>query len=1262
MDFSPLKIKSAKSVWILCLIASVLLMLGAFFIQLYLEEKIKLKQKNSLQTVLQTSHQAITSWRIENESAATLWANNAKLYSFVQQLLDERPEPYALKTAKAQTELRSWIKPVLTAMGYQGFFIINRNNINLASSRDNNLGIYTVVARQPEFLGNIWAGKTAMSTPVKSDVALNSENHLIEGLPTMFVAAPITNPQGKVIAALAFRIDPNGAFSLILQRGRIGESGETYAFNKEGVLLSESRFIKQLKQTKILNANKDSATLNIAIRNPGVNLTLNEKTNTPRAAQPLTFMAASAISGNSGNNLQGYKDYRGVPVIGSWLWDKSLSMGLTTEIDVAEAYGVLGSSQLLINGLTLFSILLLVLLSQLYNSSLQSLEKSKLHLKTVLENLADSAVTIDSSGIITDFNAAAIRVFGYTKDEIIGKKINLLMPPTHSEKHDQYILNYMTTGDSKIIGVGRELRGKRKNGEEFPMELSIGETAYNDKFFFTGIVRDISLRKKNEEELTKYKDNLEDLVADRTAELKRAEQQAEKANQAKSLFLANMSHEIRTPMNAIVGFTRGLKKSELTKAQQEYLTKIDHSADSLLTIINDILDFSKIEAGKLSLDKIDFNLENLIKKVISITSFRAHQQDLEFLVDLPATLPSHLVGDPNRLQQVLVNLMGNAIKFTSKGHVIIEVSNLSQDKDEDELLCFSVVDTGIGIAEEKIEKLFDSFSQADNTITRDYGGTGLGLSISKSLVDMMNGSMMVSSTLNKGSTFSFTARFGRSHLSGLPVNLNKDIDISRALIVDNNESTRIVLSKLLKSYNIETTAVSTVEALFTTIESADKEFGLILLDYKLKGSDSFAAAEAIKKMSEGKNTPVVMMMSAFENQNIRDRATEAGIDDVINKPITASTLLDSINTFLPIPGFKSSNKDLQSDWWLDGRFAGKQILLVEDNAFNQQVAEEVLQESKVSTVIVNNGQECLDILEQRDFDLILMDLQMPIMDGYTATKNIRKNPRLKNLPIIAMTAHAMTEDYDKSLAIGMNGHVVKPIDAHVLYQTLALALDLSQESEYQGTEYQGTEIRTQAIDEFQLPDQLPGLMIQEGLTRIRNNTALYIKLLRRFFEENENIGECIDTLIVQSDFEKIAMEAHKIKGTSGTLGANQLMLYADLIEHTADDGNEVDKHLLMKFHHCLEETFESINILLDKFAGETPDAPVADKNEIIKILDVFELALENNELISNDELPILKRYSHCHEDNEALQEMLSSIDTFEYEKALVSLRDARQTL
>ncbi len=1176
---------------------------------------------------------------------------------------------------------------------------------------------------------------------------------------------------------------------------------------------------------------------------------------------------------------------------------------------------------------------------------MNSLAENEAKMSAILESMTDAQITINDRGLIQSINNATTKLFGYSLDEVLGKNIKILMPEPYKSEHDTYIQNYLDTGTRKIIGLIREVEGQKKWGETFPIELSISESHVNGKRWFTGVVRDISQRKKVESEkvaidqalkdeeertrflkevasasnatrnpdealavaldkvceytqwpvghvykisesdesllistkiwsstdLSKYtsfkevteitnfekgiglpgrvlesnspawivdvtKDNnfpravklkklnlkgafafpviveekvvavmeffsefpespnqqllsfisevgiqlgyvierhkaeqdlveseqrmkgildhtssvmylkdkegkyilvnrkFEELlnvtneniqgktdfdiipeniakqfssndkkvfekeealifeetltlnnrhetylsvkfplydssgriyalcgistnISDRKAfenKMREAQERAEEANLAKSSFLANMSHEIRTPMNAIIGMSHLALQTNMDGKQRDYVEKILSAARSLLTIINDILDFSKIEAGKLQIEEIEFDLEEVLQKVINLETMRATEKGLNLYVKVDPECPNLLVGDSTRLAQVLTNLINNAIKFTSQGEIFLRVET-QQETEQNIILKFSVIDTGIGMNQEQLKLLFQAFNQADTSTTRKYGGTGLGLSICQRLVNLMGGDINVESKEGSGSEFIFTVSFEKPKLEKASLDFSKNLQNKRVLILDPKEKGRKILKEILEFYSLEVELVeSGKEALDRLTNIQAPPCSLVILNWAIPDSTIQELTREIYNRLPDDQFPKILVTAPSGSDSAIKQLETVRNDGILTEPVLKGnlykTLIETIGTDILVSPDEFKKSNFLRSTFKQKRLEGS-VLLVEDNEINQQVAIETLRSFGLEITLAKNGKEALDLLEQKSFQIVLMDVQMPVMDGYQATKEIRKNPNWNNLPIMAMTSSAMTGDREKAISIGMNDYIFKPFEPDDLFNALKKWIPEVTPS------IQKQEERSNLKDGNSL--ELEGIDIESALIRVGGDLKLYKNLLFKFVDNHESLQEKLQTAIAEKNLAEAQRILHNLKSTSGNIGAKGIYKHSVKMEQALHK-NQIENSAPIFFNLSAEmkTVINSIRNLerreKSRFSSlSTPkDLTTKDLEQIQPLTQKLKNFLESSDSEALEQLPPLRLTLKGTQFENDLLKIQKQIEKYDFESAI----------
>jgi PAS domain S-box-containing protein len=1013
-------------------------------------EQTRQRAGESLRAVSTTTEAALSTWLGGWESRINSIAAEPALRNHVAALAQRQPTSSILENSTELRTIRDIIREFNSGLEYMGFFVISRDYVNIGSMRNSNLAQINLIAEKyPELLERTFKGETVFIPGIRSDVPIPGVTGARDFHASMFIATPVRSASGEVIAVIAIRMDPAVEFGRLTAGGRVGNSGETYFSNEEGYMISPSRFQQQLVESGMLKPGQ-TAILNIKISPPGE---ADETSTTQQLHNTLTNSAAGIRQHESGEDFTGYLNYRGVPVLGIWSWNEKLGFGVITEIDRKEALaGYAGSRNIILGvmGATVPLSLFLALgvfsisrqattqlvkanetLEQRVQKRTRELEARENRLWDLYEHAPVAYVSIGDDGAILKHNLAFSNLTGYGREEFADIQWRDLLAGQNEE-----ITQRITKGEPCM---DLPLTIKRKNGDAI-LTSAAAVPMYND-----------------EQALEEIRVSLLDLTEREEAMrvLEEAKHLAEDANQMKSDFLANMSHEIRTPMNAVIGMSYLALQTDLDDKQRNYIEKVNFSAEALLGIVNDILDFSKIEAGKLALEQIDFDLAAVLDNLYNLVGLKAEEAGLKLVFDVAPDTPNNLVGDPLRLGQILINLGNNAVKFTDVGKVVVSIHAVKQDSDGVRLQ-FDISDTGIGMNEAQQALLFQPFSQADTSTTRNYGGTGLGLAICQEMTHMMGGDIWVKSEPGHGSVFSFTADFG--------------------------------------------------------LQDENKQHG----GYDLQPT--------------------------------------------------------------------SETRPANSEWYqaATAQLSGANILLVEDNVLNQELAAELLQSIGARVDIAANGKLALDMLERNTYDGVLMDCQMPVLDGYSATRQLRQKPELVDLPVIAMTANAMAGDREVALAAGMNDHIPKPIDVRQMFTTMVKWITPRTQASASIEPNSGQRQITLPVIE--------GVNLEEGLTRLAGNKALYLKMLHRFYHSYRDFDRQLDDTLKATGQEKLAYLIHTLKGLAGNIGAIEVERAATAMEGIMSSG-EPDASAVTDLRRAMDGLMSQLARLDD---GSTYNADETD--------------------------------------------------------------------
>lgn len=866
----------------------------------------------------------------------------------------------------------------------------------------------------------------------------------------------------------------------------------------------------------------------------------------------------------------------------------------------------------------------------------KELQDSHQRLNDIIEFLPDPTIVIDSNGVVLAWNKAVEEVTGVSQKDMIGKSDYEYALPFYGERRP-LLIDFALREDLELLTdhyEDLERRGGMLYGDVYTPRAFNGQGAYF--WGVAGPLRDHSGKIVGAVECIRN-------VTERRRvekELNRARLEAEAATRAKSEFLANMSHEIRTPMNSIIGFGHLMQNADLDPSHREFLDKMMSSADSLLSIIGDILDFSKIEAGKFVLEDVEFELDHVLEKICNMVAVKTEFKGIDFVLFVDPDVPFCLRGDPFRLEQVLTNLVNNAVKFTDKGEVNLIVS-CEEDCSGEARIKFAVRDSGIGLSSEEIGLLFNSFTQADASTTRKYGGTGLGLAIARSLVKLMGGTINVESQQGVGSSFYFTVQL-RAVNKGSGPQLHAGKEGMKALVIEGNrlarEFIRSTLEKLGFKVAVDSSGFSALERL--TERAGREEIGLILVSGKLFDMDALGVVERLRAIPDLKYVPVVLMIPVNVDEAFRREADLLGVDGFVSRPVNRISLQDALlGEFSEAGQANFPDDEDQAESGLDFSRKGRKILLVEDNELNQQVARRMLESMGFLVDVAENGRKGLEALGKDVYNLVLMDIQMPEMDGLTAAKIIRSDERYNSLPILAMTAHAMLGDKEKSFKAGMNEHLTKPIDPDELKKALRKYLDAEEVLYVPDSD--------EANDDG-LPE-LSGIDSAKGLRNIGGNKLSYLKVLQGFRNLYANFAEELEVVLADSDMEQALLKIHSLKGVAGNIGAVKLYEFCRILEgRLRNEGLGGYEDNLQLFVAELELVINGLKEL-NLPTGHIDREYVYDEEKSFNLINKLYIMLGEGDVECGDVLDELRNHFNLERFEEQLVELARYIEHFDFD-------------
>lgn len=1161
-------------------------------------------------------------------------------------LIDEINTYVTLANVDPEAQVRARLNIQKSWNKHRNFSDVKTRNI-LSLSGETLLGkeegvVHQIALDYPLYFAEAVKGKQ-MTFPAQSCQMLDDSK--TQRFSCFIVMQPIHNKSNEVIGILQDELSVDYYLLNTVYSIPFGQSGHLFSTDWQGNYLLDKKIIEQFT-----SFTQEST----------------HHYNAPYVAE----MMAGGDKINISSIINEYHNDSDTRILSVTLWNSQYNYGLTIEQNEEEAFSsfllLKRSVMLLVLIMLSFSIpsiLLTLKLGRRANESLElsrkRLQKSKEDLevqvaertgelsrleqqsRSILSSVGQGLIGLDENGKLLFINDSGLKMLGYQEEELLGQDVLSLIfngntsdnHPTDNNMNRILALSELHTSDQHLF--------YHKDMSTFAVEFTSRTIIENEKvkgcvIVFAQIAQRLQMQ----------------------SELKQAKIVAEQASSSKSEFLANMSHEIRTPMNAVIGMSHLALQTDLNNKQRNYIQKVSNSAKSLLGIINDILDFSKIEAGKLEMEHRQFELDEMLSSLATIIGVNAEEKGLEVIFSLASNLPVSVIGDSLRLTQVLMNLCNNAVKFTNEGEIVIKVSLVSESTNA-VILQFDVTDTGIGLTEKQISNLFQSFNQADASTTRRYGGTGLGLIICKKLTALMEGSIWVTSEFGHGSTFSFTAKLEYRDSHSHNLSISSEVNINKVLVVDDNATSLEIISGMLVELGIEVIEANSARQALLKLPDADID--LIITDWSMPEIDGVDFVIRAHQLYEAQYCPKFMLVTSFSWEDAQEKADAYQlnlIQSYSSKPITYSALISGIeHAFDKLAARNATPK--RSDETIDPmiqQLNGAKVLLVEDNEINMELAQELLTSAGIEVIRAVNGEEAVELTLNQSLDGILMDCQMPIMDGYEATRLIKKNPLTCDIPILAMTANALVGDREKAIESGMSDHIAKPLDINDFFNKMAKWIIPFNSSLVVSATQAQSPVMPGSVESFTFVD-MDSLNATSGLATCQGNEPLYFKLLNKFVKAQQNFSHDFNHSLGQQEIAKTLDMAHTLKGVAGNLGAENIARCAKNIESELKSATIAD-NLILALLSQIDQNVEEIANYIKPIALAPLEQNIQSSPKLIKEI-LLSLAL----LVADDDsfaIEEIEKLSHMSCDKKTQQQIAlisDQISSYEFEEAGVLIAD-----